>query len=1043
MSDQPIRGIGQTSHRAQHSGSTGAGARIAHSLSLALCSCPPVGGQTFEQLLAREMAGSGAGGIRGVPRGVLASASTADANRPPRSNGRVHFPDEQQQQQEEEDEHDDRSEQPHSSNNGSSNRYPQPTSFASQFQAVNEQLAQHDDEDDSGYNPYAQPSSQFEDGAHDEQEISYNEHEQEDEGEGDYAASSRFQTSFPLPSLNRTHPLSPLKESSQELDSARLREIRDSHEADDDDDDGGAGDHDGEEHPMGDELQTASDGEADDHEEFQTAIYSPSPVVAETKEQQRRQSGGSNTSMRELEEFQRLEAEAQAQIEQEQYAAAQSSTAAGKKLRPSHTQLNNSLTRQQMQQLEQEERQAQSYSSGYSHSRSSAPAPAPSAAAAVAVFDDDEEWTEPARPATRPSSSSSAAPAARPSASAGPSSTHNSRSHRPSHDDLDDPDREDEYSSATEAYSTIPHSYSQSEEEEDGYEQGHYTQQSQPPRRDPLSMAQVIPPRSSFGAGSAPAPAPASGSDAPPQSSMVKKFFKPATAAAGAGAAAARPSSAPAHRKPAAAAASSAGKPGSNKKKPSGASASTAAEKSSPAPAGSDAKSLALEVDRYHKETLKLKRLAKEQESELAFLRAESVAARAKLQAEREEFERQKEEEAKRQRNAKVALEKERRSLSGAPDRREREQIDSLLARVAQLEADLQSAHEKSRAADQRSKREKDLLNETIRSLKSEMAQAESKRIDEWEARKHEFIAQIEVQRRREKEAEAQAAAAQAKKRQQAEAAHAAPPAAGSGYAPATSVGRVSGAPHVTPSTGAAAAYNRAPLTGSAAAAPSAAANAFQSFPQQPQQQPLQAFSSAAAPAASPPPPPAPAPFPVLRAPASSRSLLNRGAPLSSLTVVREVAHAGGKSERFLSDGSRLILFRNDTTKRIFPDGFVVVSFPNGDAKQTEIDGRVIYFYASADTTHTTFPDGVQLYEFAGSNQIERHYPDGRKEIHFADGTIKQIEVDGTEISRFPDGTVHRAPPAGGQQPQQQQPPQGSQGAGAGAYSHPFPRHLR
>jgi centromere protein J len=154
--------------------------------------------------------------------------------------------------------------------------------------------------------------------------------------------------------------------------------------------------------------------------------------------------------------------------------------------------------------------------------------------------------------------------------------------------------------------------------------------------------------------------------------------------------------------------------------------------------------------------------------------------------------------------------------------------------------------------------------------------------------------------------------------------------------------------------------------------------------------------------------------------------LLERGSSLAGTSVVREVTHPGGKLERFLSDGSRLILFKNQTSKRIFPDGLCVVSFVNGDRKHTESSsndkggGRVLYYYAAADTLHTTYPDGTQLYEFAATNQVEKHFPDGRKVIYFADGTVKSVDAQGGEEAVFPDGTVQIQPPPPSTTQQQQ-----------------------
>lgn len=45
---------------------------------------------------------------------------------------------------------------------------------------------------------------------------------------------------------------------------------------------------------------------------------------------------------------------------------------------------------------------------------------------------------------------------------------------------------------------------------------------------------------------------------------------------------------------------------------------------------------------------------------------------------------------------------------------------------------------------------------------------------------------------------------------------------------------------------------------------------------------------------------------------------------------------------------------------------------------------------------------------FNFSNQIEKHYPDGTKEIIFPDQTVKYLYTSGAEECVFTDGTVER-----------------------------------
>ncbi|KAH3760642.1 centromere protein J [Pelomyxa schiedti] len=129
-------------------------------------------------------------------------------------------------------------------------------------------------------------------------------------------------------------------------------------------------------------------------------------------------------------------------------------------------------------------------------------------------------------------------------------------------------------------------------------------------------------------------------------------------------------------------------------------------------------------------------------------------------------------------------------------------------------------------------------------------------------------------------------------------------------------------------------------------------------------------------------------------------------------TLLKENCSQDGKIERIFASGRRTLQFTNGTRKTILPDGHSCVYFKNGDIKQVFPDSKNIYYYANANTTHATFPDGLQVYYFA-NRQIEKHFPDGRKEITFPDGTQKQIFPNGDEENVFPDGTVQRISSSG------------------------------
>nr|XP_029514325.1 centromere protein J-like isoform X1 [Oncorhynchus nerka] len=145
-----------------------------------------------------------------------------------------------------------------------------------------------------------------------------------------------------------------------------------------------------------------------------------------------------------------------------------------------------------------------------------------------------------------------------------------------------------------------------------------------------------------------------------------------------------------------------------------------------------------------------------------------------------------------------------------------------------------------------------------------------------------------------------------------------------------------------------------------------------------------------------------------------SNNLSPRARGLQTETEVKEqqepgqdiLTHSDGKMERVLACGGRLIIFPNGTRKEVSADGLTVkVTFFNGDIKQVMADQRVIYYYADAQTTHTTYPDGIEVLQFP-NNQTEKHFPDGRKEITFPDQTVKNLYPDGREESVLTDGTI-------------------------------------
>uniref|UniRef100_A0A8C2SUF4 Uncharacterized LOC107311474 n=1 Tax=Coturnix japonica TaxID=93934 RepID=A0A8C2SUF4_COTJA len=138
----------------------------------------------------------------------------------------------------------------------------------------------------------------------------------------------------------------------------------------------------------------------------------------------------------------------------------------------------------------------------------------------------------------------------------------------------------------------------------------------------------------------------------------------------------------------------------------------------------------------------------------------------------------------------------------------------------------------------------------------------------------------------------------------------------------------------------------------------------------------------------------------------SRRSMLHQERREDEDVVQEKIEHRDGKVEEVLTDGRRIITFRNGTKKEISADKrMTTINFFNGDVKKIMPDQRVIYYYADAQTTHTAYPEGLEVLQFP-NNQIEKHYPDGTQEIVFPDHTVKCLYSDGFEETFFPDGTV-------------------------------------
>jgi len=121
---------------------------------------------------------------------------------------------------------------------------------------------------------------------------------------------------------------------------------------------------------------------------------------------------------------------------------------------------------------------------------------------------------------------------------------------------------------------------------------------------------------------------------------------------------------------------------------------------------------------------------------------------------------------------------------------------------------------------------------------------------------------------------------------------------------------------------------------------------------------------------------------------------------------LERMQHPDGKIEQVYADGSKLILFPNETQKFIFANlgtkgKQIYVKFPNGDVKKVLFDGSEVYYYAKNNIIHATKTDDIELFFFEGQHEV--HFPDKTKHIQFADGTKKYIYPNGDEQCVFPE----------------------------------------
>uniref|UniRef100_W5KUR8 Centrosomal P4.1-associated protein n=1 Tax=Astyanax mexicanus TaxID=7994 RepID=W5KUR8_ASTMX len=395
---------------------------------------------------------------------------------------------------------------------------------------------------------------------------------------------------------------------------------------------------------------------------------------------------------------------------------------------------------------------------------------------------------------------------------------------------------------------------------------------------------------------------------------------------------------------------------------------------------------LETEIERFKTENAVLSRLRQENEDVRENLRKETAQFQQKMADELAKWEEFKREESRKLQREKKLFEKHAAAARARPDKQERDEMQSLKQQLNSLQEDLRKREARWSSTHQRLRQQVDTLSAENTTLRGQVRMLEKLRLTAWK--------NAESEREKEK-------------------------ARGRSNAPGGGGG----------STTSVTAQRRAKSKSPSHSVKTSSTSSKRESPELQNPHKIQACKSRfkptlsekeACPVADPyhisdgQPEPEGRSHDSLPINESSLEVESPRAVTEQLDMEQEeITHTDGKIEKLLPDGGRLIVFPNGTRKELSADGLSIkVTFFNGDIKHIMPDQRVIYYYAGAQTTHTTYPDGIEVLQFP-NNQIEKHFPDGHKEITFPDQTVKNIYPDGREESVLADGTIIQQNPDG------------------------------
>ncbi|XP_078360900.1 uncharacterized protein LOC144645268 isoform X2 [Oculina patagonica] len=436
-------------------------------------------------------------------------------------------------------------------------------------------------------------------------------------------------------------------------------------------------------------------------------------------------------------------------------------------------------------------------------------------------------------------------------------------------------------------------------------------------------------------------------------------------------------------------------------------------------------KELETEIDKFRAENAALAKMRSEREEGLKTLQSEIAAFEKQKTEELERLEQFREEELRKLRRERRVFEKYQKAARSMPDKKERDEIESLRGQIAELQEELKRRESRWSAASTRTRQRIEALEQQNKELQDEVKLLEHYRLQQWREDEQAKAIEIEESRPKKPLQRKTAKTSEEESGPRLPLRHRSPP-----MIPAL----VEAVPRSTPENATGDSENRL-LPASIDANNNQAemprqdedasidvlSKSSEEIPQinsndKPQEDVSQEIRKSKR-----------SPRRRSKTPDSSEKIKrnvhfqdeeknDQDGPREHSNLSeriarpdpREILHPDGKVEKVNSDGSRVITFANGTRKDISVDGqTIIVTFFNGDIKQIMPDQRVIYYYSDAQTTHTTYPDGMEVLQFP-SKQIEKHYRDGTKEIIFPDQTIKYLYPNGAEECVFSDGTIQK-----------------------------------